>query len=86
MVAFGLLTMIHTWLLLCCVDSMNASAWRARYPHDKIRAVVNVLQVFNLLGRQKSPDFLEGPFALDRILEMSLCGGISSGDYEKDLS
>src|SRR5438552_15131690 len=57
-----------------------------RSPHDKVRTVINLLQVFNLLGWQKSPDSGQGSLALDRILEMSLCGGISSSDYEKDLS
>jgi hypothetical protein len=45
---------------------------REPLPHDDVRAVANLLQVFNLLGWQKSPDLLQGPFALDRILEMSL--------------
>ena len=62
---------------------MTHSLVREPLPHDDVRAVANLLQVFNLLGWQKSPDFLQGPFALDRILEMSLCGGISSGDYQK---
>ena len=55
-------------------------------PDDKVRAVVNLFQIVNLLGWQKSPDFLQGPFALDRVLEMSFCSGISSGNHKKDLS
>ena len=35
--------------------------------------MINLLQVFDLLGRQEPPDFFQGPLALDRILEMALC-------------
>jgi hypothetical protein len=48
--------------------------------------VINLLQVFDLLGRQKSPDLLQGPFALNGVLEMFLGGRIPSGDDEEDLS
>lgn len=48
--------------------------------------MINLLQVFDLLGRQKFPDFLQSPFALDRVFEMSVRGGIPSGDDEEDLS
>ena len=41
-------------------------------PHDKVRAGVNLFQIVNLLGWKKSPDFLQGSFALDHVLEMSL--------------
>ncbi len=54
----------------------------ARY----FRFVIDLLQVFDLLGRQKSPDFLQSSFALDGVFEMSLRGGIPSGDDEEDLS
>ena len=59
---------------------------RDRPPHDKVRTVVDSFQVFDLSGRQKSPDLLQGPCALDRVFEMSLRGGIPSGDDEEDLS
>jgi len=48
--------------------------------------VIDLLKVFDLLGRKKSPDFLKSPFALDRVFEASLRGRIPSGDDEEDLS
>jgi hypothetical protein len=54
--------------------------------HDKVRAVVNSFQVFNFLRGEKFPDFLQLSLALDRVLEVSFCGGVSPGNYEKDLS
>src|SRR5205807_4523509 len=68
------------------IFSRRDSFMRPGTAPDKLRAVVNLLQVFNLLGWQKSTDFVQGPFPLDRVLEMSLRSGIPSRDYEKDFS
>ena len=67
------------------IFSQRDSFMRPGTAPDKVRAVVNLLQVFNLLGWQKSTDFLQGPFSLDRVLEMSSAEGVSSCDYKKDL-
>ena len=67
------------------IFSQRDSFMRPGTAPDKVRAVVNLLQVFNLLGWQKSTDFVQGPFPLDRVLEVSLSGGIPSRHHEKDL-
>jgi hypothetical protein len=48
--------------------------------------VVDFLQVFDLAGRQKSPDFIQCPFALDGVLEVALSCGITASNHEKYFS
>lgn len=55
-------------------------------PHDEVRTVVDFLQVFDLAGRQKSPDFIQCPFALDGVLEVALSCGITASNHEKYFS
>jgi hypothetical protein len=48
--------------------------------------VVDLFQVLDFAGSQKAPDLRQGPFALNRILEMALCRRVSSGDDDEHLS
>jgi len=48
-------------------------------PYDKVRSVVDPLQILDFSCGEKLPNFLEASLALDCVLEMSLCGGVSSG-------
>jgi hypothetical protein len=55
-------------------------------PHTINSSRERSFPVLNLLCEQESLDFLQRPFALDRILEVLLRGGVPAGDHEEDFS
>jgi hypothetical protein len=65
---------------LCCGSA------KAAQKHGEDRPVIDLFQVFNLLGRQEPPDLMQGSFPLDRVLKVSLRRGVTASDHEEDFS